>query len=164
MLFNLGHFWLDHPKWSLLNAPLLFQCDFVYVLLLFIRNEILRNVLKINFMQRPVLNFVSGVHGLGIEHFWLSRSLWQLPPSPRTPPSFLHLQRPERIWVRCQANVLPANKSRPVHPKPRCSLLIPHPPPPVHWPIQNLSPFCLPVRLSPFLSVLCKHCSDTVTS
>lgn len=27
--------------------------------------------------------------------------------------------------MRCQANVLPANKSRPVHPRPRCSLLIP---------------------------------------
>lgn len=41
-----------------------------------------------------------------------------LPPSPRC-------RNPERIWVRCQANVLPANKSCPVHPGPRCSLLIP---------------------------------------
>lgn len=41
-------------------------------------------------------------------------------------PPFLPLCRnPERIWVRCQANVLPANKSHPVHPRPRCSLLIP---------------------------------------
>lgn len=36
-----------------------------------------------------------------------------------------HRRDPERIWVRCQAKVLPANKSHPVHPRPRCSLLIP---------------------------------------
>ena len=45
--------------------------------------------------------------------------------SPHIPPSLLLCRNPERIWVRCQANVLPANKSRPVHPRPRCSLLIP---------------------------------------
>lgn len=44
--------------------------------------------------------------------------------SPSLPPS-LRCRNPERIWVRCQANVLPANKSCPVHPGPRCSLLIP---------------------------------------
>lgn len=60
----------------------------VCVLLLFIRNEILQNVLKVNFMQHQMLNFVSDVHVLGIEHFCLSRSLWQLPPDPSLlPPS-----------------------------------------------------------------------------
>lgn len=44
---------------------------------------------------------------------------------PAISPSLPPCRNPERIWVRCQANVLPANKSRPVHPRPRCSLLIP---------------------------------------
>lgn len=54
------------------------------------------------------------------------------PPPSHLPPSFPpslapspDAENPERIWVRCQANVLPANKSCPVHPGPRCSLLIP---------------------------------------